>query len=115
LGSGLDLRALAGSSLYLALIALLALGVATAVPDSAAAIGLALGLLYLFPVIASALGPAWSRHLEQIGPMPAGLLVQATIGLRALPLTPWQGLGVLALWSAAALGAGAIALRLRDA
>jgi ABC-2 type transport system permease protein len=115
LASGLDLRAAAGSVLYLALIALLALGVATAVRDSAVSIGLVLALLYLFPVIASALNPHWSRRLEQIGPMSAGLTIQATAGLRSLPLAPWQGLGVLALWAAGALLAGAAALRLRDA
>jgi ABC-2 type transport system permease protein len=115
LTSGPDLRAAAGSVLYLALIALLALGVATAVRDSAVSIGLVLALLYLFPVIASALNPHWSRHLEQIGPMSAGLAVQATTDLRSLPLAPWQGLGVLALWAAGALLAGAVALRLRDA
>jgi ABC-2 type transport system permease protein len=112
---GPDLRAAVGSVLYLALIALLALGVATAVRDSAVSIGLVLALLYLFPVIASALNPHWSRHLEQIGPMSAGLSIQATAGLRSLPLAPWQGLGVLALWAAGALLAGAAALRLRDA
>jgi ABC-2 type transport system permease protein len=115
LASGPDLRAAAGSVLYLALIALLALGVATAVRDSAVSIGLVLALLYLFPVIASALNPHWSRHLEQIGPMSAGLSIQATAGLRSLPLAPWPGLGVLALWAAGALLAGAAALRLRDA
>jgi hypothetical protein len=57
----------------------------------------------------------WPRHLEQIGPMTAGLSVQATTGLRSLPLPPWQGLGVLALWAAGALLAGGLALRLRDA
>ena len=115
LASGADLRAAAGSVLYLALIALLALGVATAVRDSAVAIGLVLGLVYLFPVIASALDPGWSRRLEQIGPMTAGLSIQATTGLRSLPLTPWQGLGVLALWAAGALLVGGLALWLRDA
>ena len=115
LASGADLRAVAGSVLYLALIALLALGVATAVRDSAVAIGLVLGLVYLFPVIASALDPDWSRRLEQIGPMTAGLSIQATTGLRSLPLTPWQGLGVLALWAAGALLVGGLALWLRDA
>jgi ABC-2 type transport system permease protein len=114
LASGPDLRAAAGSVLYLALIALLALGVATAVRDSAVSIGLVLALLYLFPVIASALNPHWSRHLVQIGPMSAGLTIQATADIRSLPLTPWQGLGVLALWAAGALLAGGLALRLRD-
>ena len=80
------------------------------------AIGLVLGLLYLFPVVTSAIGNQhWQRHLEQIGPMTAGLYIQATVGLRSLPLTPWQGLGVLALWAAGGLIIGALVLRFRDA
>ena len=91
------LRAASGSVLYLALIALLSLGVATAVRESAVAIGLVLGLLYLFPIVTSvASNQHWQRHLEQIGPMTAGLDIQATTNLSSLPLTPWQGLGVLA-------------------
>jgi ABC-2 type transport system permease protein len=116
LADGPVLRAAAGSVLYLALIALLSLGVATAVRDSAVAIGLVLGLLYLFPIVASlAANPHWQRHLEQIGPMTAGLDIEATTGLRSLPLSPWAGLGVLAAWAAAALLAGGLLLRLRDA
>ncbi len=115
LAGGPDLRAAVGSVLYLVQIALLALGAATAVRDSAVAIGVVLGLVYLFPVIASALGPDWSRRLEQIGPMTAGLTIQATTGLRSLPLAPWQGLGVLALWAAGALLVGGLALWRRDA
>jgi len=116
LGSGPDLRAAAGSVLYLALIALLALGVTTAIRDPAVAIGAVLGLLFLLP-IASAVIPdhVLARHLEQIAPMTAGLYIQATTGLRSLPLTPWQGLGVLALWSLGAMLLGALVLRFRDA
>jgi ABC-2 type transport system permease protein len=47
--------------------------------------------------------------------MTAGLDIQATTGLRSLPLSPWVGLGVLAAWAAAALLAGGLVLRLRDA
>jgi ABC-2 type transport system permease protein len=113
---GPTLRAAAGSVLYLALIALLSLGAATAVRDSATAIGVVLGLLYLFPVVAAVIpDPHLQRHLMQIAPMTAGLEVQATAGLRSLPLTPWEGLGVLAAWAAAALLTGGLLLRLRDA
>ena len=116
LGDGPVLRAAAGSVLYLALIALFSLGVAAAVRDSAVAIGVVLGLLYLFPIISSAItSPAWHRHLEQLSPMTAGLYIQATANLRSLPLTPWQGLGVLAAWAAGAMLAGALLLRFRDA
>ncbi len=116
LGQGAVLRATAGSVLYLGLIALFGLGVAAMVRDSAVAIGTVLGLLYLFPLVAGLVGdPAWQRHLDQVSPMTAGLYIQATTNLRALPLTPWQGLGVLAAWAGGALLAGGLLLRFRDA
>jgi ABC-2 type transport system permease protein len=113
---GPTLRAAAGSVLYLGLIALLSLGAATAVRDSATAIGIVLGLLYLFPIIAQVVSdPHWQRHLQQLGPMTAGLAVQATSNLHSLPISPWAGLGVLAAWAGAALLTGGLLLRLRDA
>ena len=116
LANGADLRAFGGSVLYLVLIALLALGVTTAVRDSAVAIGLVLGLLFLFTIVAAVVpSQHLSRHLEQIAPMTAGLEIQTTIGVASLPLTPWQGLGVLALWAVGALLLGATVLCLRDA
>jgi ABC-2 type transport system permease protein len=116
LANGTDLRAFGGSVLYLVLIAVLALGVTTAVRDSAVAIGLVLGLLYLFTIVASVIpNRDLSRHLQQIAPMTTGMDIQATVGVSSLPLTPWQGLGVLALWAAGALLLGAAVLRLRDA
>ena len=96
LADGPVLRAASGSVLYLALIALLSLGIATAVRDTAAAIGIVLGLLYIFPILGLVVAsPGWQRHLQQIGPMTAGLQIQASIGVRTLPISPWAGLGVL--------------------
>jgi ABC-2 type transport system permease protein len=116
LTDGPVLRAAAGSVLYLALIGLLALGIGTAIRDTAVAIGGTLGLLYLFPVVAAvASNPQWQRHLEQAGPMTAELEIEATRNLHSLPISPWAGLGVLAAWAAAALLAGGLLLRLRDA
>jgi ABC-2 type transport system permease protein len=116
LTSATDVRAAAGTVLYLTLIALLSVGVAAAVRDSAAAIGLVLGVLYLFPIAADVVSnPILARHLQQIGPLPAGLDVQATVGVHGLPLTPWQGLGVVALWTVGALLLGALVLTFGDA
>lgn len=56
LADGPTLRATVGSILYLTLIALLSLGVATVVRDSATSIGVVLGLLYLFPILSQAIG-----------------------------------------------------------
>ena len=116
LASGTMWRAACCAALYLMLVAVLGLGVTTVVRDSAAAIGITLGLLYLFPVAAALVGdPAIQRHLQQIGPMSAGMDSMATAGLHALPLTPWQGLGVVAAWAAGALVLGGVVLRLQDA
>ena len=116
LGDGPVLRAAAGSVLYLALVALLSLGAAAVVRDTAVAIGTVLGLLYVVPIVAALLGnSSMARHLQQVAPMTAGLAIQATAGLRALPIAPWAGLGVLAGWAAAALLAGGVLLWLRDA
>jgi len=116
LGDAADLRAGFGSVLYLTLVALLAFGVTAAVRDSAAGIGVVLGLLLLFPIVSAVIPDRpLARHLEQVAPMTAGLYIQVTSGVQALPLTPWQGLGVTAAWAAGALVLGGAVLRLRDA
>ena len=115
LAAGPTLRAAAGSVLYLALIALLSLGIATLLRDTGATVGLVLALLYLSPILIQVITDTrWQRRLERWTPK-AGLNIQATTGLHSLPIAPWPGLGVLALWSAGALLAGMVALRLRDA
>ena len=53
--------------------------------------------------------------LEQIGPMTAGLAIQATTGLKILPISPWAGLGVLTAWAVGTLTVGGLLLWLRDA
>jgi len=110
------LRAGLGTIVYLTLIALLSLGIATAVRDSATAIGLVLGLLFLFPIIGHVVtNPTWQRHLAQFGPMTAGLAVENTANTHHLPIGPWSGLAVLAAWAAGALLAGGLLLHVRDA
>jgi ABC-2 type transport system permease protein len=109
-------RAACGSVLYLGLIALMSLGVAVIVRDSAVSIGVVLAVLYLFPIILASIGSVnWQHRLERWTPTIAGLTIQATTGLRSLAISPWGGLGVLGIWAAAALVLGAVALRLRDA
>ena len=116
LSYGPTLRAACGSVLYLGLIALMSLGIAVIVRDSATSIGVVLAVLYLFPIVLAFVGnPHWQHRLDRWTPTVAGLTIQATTGLRSLAISPWGGLGVLAIWAAAALVAGALALRLRDA
>jgi ABC-2 type transport system permease protein len=116
LGDATTLRAAAGTVLYLVLIGLLSLGIATILRESTAATGVVLGVLYLFPLLAVLVSnPGWHRRLEQIAPTNAGQAIEATTNLHHLPLSPWAGLGVLALWTAGALLIGGTLLVRRDA
>lgn len=113
---GPTLRAAVGSVLYLALIGLFSLGVATAVRESAVAITVVLGLVYVVPILGGlTLSPHWERRFDRYAPTNAGLAIQATKGLAKLPIGPWEGLAVLAVWAIVAMMAGGLALRFRDA
>lgn len=116
LADGPTLRAVAGSVLYLVLIGLLGLGLATAFRNAVSAVGVVLGLLYLLPIVTRVvIDPAWQRRLEQISPFTAGLSVQTTKDLAAQPVGPWHGLGIAAGWAAVAMLAGWLTLQRRDA
>ncbi len=112
---GPTLRAAAGSVLYLGLIALLGLGIATIIRDTAVSTGVVLGLLYLPPLLAQLLTGSLRRHLEQLAPMSAGLAIQATRHVHTLPISPWAGLGVLAAWAVGTLLVSGVTFRIRDA
>lgn len=115
-GNGPTLRAAVGSVLYLVLVALLSLGVATAVRDTAVAVAIVLGLMYVLPAVSGiVLDPTWQHRIQRVAPMNAGLAIQSTTNLSKLPIGPWAGIGVLAAWTAAALLAGWLLLQLRDA
>jgi ABC-2 type transport system permease protein len=116
LTNGPTLRAAAGSVLYLVLVALLSLGVAAAVRDTAAAIAIVLGLMYVLPGVSRlVLDLMWQHRVQRVAPMNAGLTIQSTTNLSKLPIGPWAGIGVLAAWAAAALLTGWLLLQLRDA
>jgi len=75
-----------------------------------------LGLLYLPPVIAAVLAsnPEVQQEINRWAPTNAGFTIQDTTNLHGLAISPWAGLGVLAIWAAAALLAGGLMFRLRD-
>jgi hypothetical protein len=112
---GPTLRAAAGSVVYLALIAMLGTAIGTIVRDTAAAILAMTVLLFLSPVFSMFItDPVWLRRVERFSPMSAGLAIQATRDVAALPITPWGGLGVLAAYAVTATAVGVLLLAARD-
>ncbi|MFJ9899009.1 ABC transporter permease subunit [Streptomyces sp. NPDC091280] len=113
---GAPLRPTTGSILILVLVTLLGLSLATLLRDTAAAITLGLGILYVVPILANLINsPTWQHRLQRWSPMPAALSVQATKHLNTLAIAPWPGLGVLAAYATALLALGGVWFRLRDA
>jgi ABC-2 type transport system permease protein len=110
------LRAIVGTANYLALAAMLGLGVGAILRRSGAAIAVVLGALYL-PMIVSLLIPEPIRNWVQVGsPMMAGLAVQSTVPRSdSVPLGPFAGLAVTMAWAVVALGLAAWLVRRRDA
>lgn len=115
IGHGPTLRAAFGSVMYLGLIGLLSLGIGAVFRDTAVSTGIALGLLYLPPLLAQLVSGPWRRHIQQLAPMTAGLGIEATRNIRSLPISPWAGLGVLATWAFGMLLVGLAVLKVRDA
>ena len=59
--------------------------------------------------------PSWQRRIHRLSPMDAGLSIQSTRDLAAAHIGPWAGIGVLSLYAVAAVVAGSVVFRLRDA
>lgn len=109
------LRAVLGGALYLALIAVFALGVGTVVRSSAGGIAVVLGIILILPTVLQLIPAAWAADLVPYLISDAGL---GALGLQSgIPggLEPWQQLLVVLGWVAASLAAGAILMKRRDA
>ena len=116
LEDGPTLRAYGGTVLYLGLVALLSLGVAFVVRHTGGTVTILLVMLYVTPIVSVVVtDPRWREWIEKVSPMTAGLSIQATLRLHALPISPWSGLGVLALYAVGAVAAGLVLFRVRDA
>jgi ABC-2 type transport system permease protein len=102
LGDGQSLRAVGGSAVYLALIALFSLGVGAILRHTGAAITTVLALMFVPLILSGMLSESARETVQQIAPMTAGICIQTMPGHGA-PLSPGAGIAVLAAWAAAAM------------
>ncbi|MGW2666617.1 ABC transporter permease [Streptomyces sp. NPDC001272] len=111
------LRAVIGAGLYMALIALFSMGVATALRSSILALGILMPFFFLISTILHAF--ASTRTVAQYFPDQAGSKIMQTVpdamDQAQAPYGPWGGLGIMVLWVVAAVLGGWLVLRKRDA
>lgn len=109
-------RAAVGTVLYLALIALLSLGLGALIRDTAVTLTAVFAVLFVLPIVTEFVSdPVWHERLQKWSPTSAGQSIQNTLRLDELPIAPWPGLGVLGLWAVGAAAAGFIVFARWDA
>ncbi|AXI81680.1 ABC transporter permease [Peterkaempfera bronchialis] len=107
-------RVVLGTALYLTVVGLLAVGVGALIRSTAGSIAAVLGLLLVVPGLAEVLPGSWRDHILPYLPSVAGQSLTTLLPVPPL-LAPWTGFAVLCGYAAAALAAGAVLLRRRDA
>jgi ABC-type transport system involved in multi-copper enzyme maturation permease subunit len=106
------LRAVLGAGLFLAGVGLLGVGLGALIRNSAGAIATLTGLLFVVPVIVSALPQRWADAVGPYLPGQAGTTILFTEA--SGPYGPWTGLGILGAWAAVAVALAAVMLIRRD-
>ena len=109
LGGAEQVRGVVGCAVYLTLMALLAAGLTAVLRSGVATLSIVIPFLL---IVSFVVGDA-SSDIADLLPDRAGQVALHQTWAGAMG--PWTGLGVTALWTAAALAAGAWSVRRRDA
>jgi ABC-2 type transport system permease protein len=114
IGSPGALRAVTESGLYLCVMGLFALGLATIIRHTAGAISAFAGIQLLIPLIVQQLPSSLDNDLARFLPLRIGATIVSGPPL-ANTFSPWTGLAVLCAYAAVFLVIGAVVLVKRDA
>jgi ABC-2 type transport system permease protein len=112
------LRAVVGGGLYLAVLGLLAMGLATIIRHTAGAISAFVGILFILPLIMQALPSSIRDSAGKFLPASIGGAMTSVVpGFKDFghPFSPWVGFALLCGYAAVALGVGVWLLQRRDA
>jgi ABC-type transport system involved in multi-copper enzyme maturation permease subunit len=108
------LRAVVGGGLFVAVCGLFAFGIGTMVRHTAAAISIAIGVLFVVPIIVNFLPSSWNNDILRFLPSEGGQAIWRTTQA-AHEWPAWGEFSVFLAYTAAVLIAGYILFRKRDA
>lgn len=110
------MRAVVGTSLYVALCGLFAFTIGTIMRHTAGTITTAIGVLFVLPILAHLLPSEWFADIRRWLPSSAGDAISVTVGNQPPNLfAPWTQLAVFGIYTAVLLVAAATLFRTRDA
>jgi ABC-2 type transport system permease protein len=107
------LRAVLGSALYVAALAVFSLGLGTVIRHTAGAITGLTAIAFIVPIFSNLLPDSWQNDMARYFPANAGGSITNVVPMPDA-LSPWTGYGVFLIWCVALLGAGWYLLRHRD-
>ncbi|AXI79493.1 ABC transporter permease subunit [Peterkaempfera bronchialis] len=113
LGAPHVLRVVIGAALYMTLICLFSVGVAAMLRNQTLSLGVLMPFFFLVSPILSSVPKV--KTVARYFPDRAGSEVTSVYLAPGSPYGPWTGLGICALWAAAALLGGWLMLSRRDA
>ncbi len=108
------LRAVAGSGLFLTLVAVLGFGLGSIVRHTAGAVSAFFGILFALDPITDLLPTSWRDHIIDYLPLNAGSQIFVIVNNKNA-LGPWAGLGVFAIYALVAVALGTLLVDTRDA
>ena len=111
---GVVMRAVVGGALFLALLAVLSLGIGAILRRSAGAIALLIAIFIVPQILFGGLPLNVALWVGRVTPV-AGLAIMQTTKRWDTAIDPWPGLGVLAGYAALAMGVAIWQVRRRDA
>ena len=109
------LRAVLSGGLYLLALGLLALGLASIIRVTAAAISTFVGLLFILPIIADVLPSSFTSDIGRFLPANIGTVMMSAHYHGTDPFGPWTSFGLLCAYAVVALLVGGVLLVRRDA
>ncbi|MCD5346955.1 ABC transporter permease [Agromyces sp. H3Y2-19a] len=112
------LLTLAGGALYLALVAVFALGVGTIIRSSAGGIAAVLGLLLLLPTVLQLIPADWAHDAIPYLLSSSGMTMFMAIGAEDSAIVgpnAWQSLLVVLAWVGVSIAGASVLLKRRDA
>jgi hypothetical protein len=107
-------RAVVGAGLYIGVMVLLAIGLATIIRHTAGAITALVALVFVVPIVGQLLPDSLQHDLVRYLPAQAGSAVLNVVPQGSGSLAPWTGFGVFVIWAAVAVAIGWFMLRTRD-
>ena len=109
------LRAVTSGGLYLLALGLLALGLASIIRVTAAAISTFVGVLFILPIIADVLPSSFTSDIGRFLPANIGTVMMSAHYHGSDPFGPWTSFGLLGAYAVLALLVGGVLLVRRDA